>query len=158
MACATGNPTSQTDAPTLPVRLSALMNCATALLSPLSTAIIHFTSLLPAYHEEILLYSGAPSVAEVPTSTKLTPAPVRIGFAPSIRGWMFPVPGVAMIPATWSPDFDALLEDRLPDRGARGEVVLADVGHPVVLRTRRDVGVVRDHGNAGAQRRCRRVR
>ena len=114
MACATGNPTSQTDAPTLPDRPSALMNCATALLSPLSTAIIHLTSLLPAYHEEILLYSGEPSVAEVPTSTNLTPAPVRMGFAPSIRGWMFPVPGVAMIPATRSPDFTPALRIAAP--------------------------------------------
>src|ERR1700735_1194183 len=109
MACATGNPTSQTDAPTLPDRPSALMNCATALLSPLSTAIIHLTSLLPAYHEAILLYSGEPSVAEVPTSTNLTPAAARMGLAPSIRGWMFPVPGVAMIPATRSPDVTCLM-------------------------------------------------
>src|ERR1700733_1705455 len=108
MACTTGNPTSHTDAPTLPDNPWALMNCATALLSPLSTAIIHLTSLLPAYHDEILSYSGEPSVAEVPTSTNLMPAPVRTGFAPSIRGWMFPVPGVAMIPATRSPDFTCL--------------------------------------------------
>ena len=45
-----------------------------------------------------------------------------------------------------------VLEDLLPDRGARGEVVLPDIGHPVVLGTRRHVGVVRDHGNARAQR------
>ncbi len=114
MACATGNPTSQTDAPTFPCRLFFWMNCATALLSPLSTAIIHLTSLLPAYHEAILLYSGAPSVAEVPTSWKLTPALVRMGLAPSIRGWMFPVPGVAMIPATRSPDFTPALRIAWP--------------------------------------------
>ena len=64
---------------------------------------MNFTLLWPAYQAAILLYSGAPSVAEVPTSTKLTPAFFRTGFAPSIRGWMFPVPGVAMIPATRSP-------------------------------------------------------
>ena len=79
------------------------MNCAMASLSPLSTANMNFTSLLPAYQEAILLYSGAPSVADVPTSTNLIPALTRTGFAPSIRGWMFPVPGVAMIPATRSP-------------------------------------------------------
>ena len=45
-----------------------------------------------------------------------------------------------------------LLEDLLRDRGARGEVVLADVGHPVVLDPRRDVGVVGDHRDALAQR------
>ena len=90
------------------------MNSATALLSPLSTAIIHLTSWWPAYQEAILLYSGEPSVAEVPTSSNLTPAPVRTGFAPSIRGWMFPVPGVAMIPATRSPDFTPAVRIAFP--------------------------------------------
>ena len=66
------------------------MNCAMASLSPLSTPNMNFTSLWPAYQAAILLYSGAPSVADVPTSTNLIPALVRTGFAPSIRGWMFP--------------------------------------------------------------------
>src|SRR5579875_4114587 len=114
MAWTTGSPTSQTDAPTLPERLFFWMNSATALLSPLSTAIIHLTSLLPAYHEAILSYSGEPSVAEVPTSTNLTPAAVSTGLAPSSRGWMFPVPGVAMIPATRSPDFTPALRIASP--------------------------------------------
>ena len=34
------------------------------------------------------------------------------------------------------------------DRRSRGQVVLADVGHPVVRNARRDVGVVGDHGDA----------
>ena len=43
-------------------------------------------------------------MAEVPTSTKSMPAALKTGFAPSIRGWMLPVPGVAMMPATRSPE------------------------------------------------------
>ena len=81
------------------------MNSATALLSPLSTVIMNLTSRLAAYQDSILLYSGDPSVAEVPTSTKLIPAFLKIGFAPSSRGWMLPVPGVAMMPPTLSPFF-----------------------------------------------------
>src|SRR5581483_1060807 len=47
---------------------------------------------------------------------------------------------------------DSCLEDLLRNRGAGGQVVLADVREAVVRRSGRDVGVVRENGDAVAQR------
>ena len=156
MPCTTGVPTSQPAAPTFPFSLFFWTSCARALLSPLSTANMNFTSLWPAYQAEILLYSGDPSVADVPTSTNLMPALVRTGFAPSIRGWMFPVPGVAMIPATRSPFFTCL---RICAATAAPAVRLFWPTYACRLFgvPSRDVGVVRDHGDAVARAPSRRA-
>ena len=153
MPCTTGVPTSQPAAPTFPFRLFFWTSCARASLSPLSTANMNFTSLWPAYQAEILLYSGAPSVADVPTSTNLMPAFVQDRLravdprldVPRSRRRDDPGHEIALL--------DAGLEDLLRDRCSCGQVVLADVGLPVVRGSRRDVGVVGDHGDAVAQRR-----
>ena len=152
MACMTGVPDVPAGRADLALQLVLAMNSAAALLSPLSTAIMNFTSLWPAYHEEILSYSGEPSVADVPTSTKSTPAFSKTGFAPSIRGWMLPVPGVAMMPATRSPLLTCC-RICVRDRRSGRQVVLADVGLPVVDEAGRDVGVVGDDRDAGVERR-----
>ena len=96
-------------------------------------------------------------------SSSLSSAPVAIDLysiglpesliawiAPSIRGWMFSEPGVAMNSATL-PDGHQL-DDPLAHLDAGLEQVLPDVGEPVVRR----VGVVGDHRDAGGERLVRR--
>ena len=71
--------------------------------------------------------------------------------APSMRGWMFSWPGVAMNNADLALADE--LDDALAHRHARPEEILADVGHPGV----RGVGVVRDDRDPGIERRLDRV-
>ena len=74
------------------------------------------------------------------TSLVLYPAFWKTGLAPSIRGWMLPVPGVAMITGDEVTLVDQTgSDDPVGGRCTGGEVVLADVGHPVVAGL---VGVV----------------
>ena len=142
-------PTSQPEPPTLPFRLCLAIVVATAIESPESTAYMNFTFLWPRYQDSTAA-SSAVCAAPPATSTVWYPAFWKIGLAPSIRGWMLPVPGVAMIMATRSPLLTRPEETiRLAAACTGGEVVLANVGHPFVAGL---IGVVGDDRYALAQR------
>src|SRR5579871_3403883 len=100
--CRTGTPTSQPEPPTLPCRLYFWITVATAIESPESTEYRNLTFLCPVYQASTAAFS--PDWRAPPATTAVCrPAFLKIGSAPSIRGWMLPEPGVAITIPTRPP-------------------------------------------------------
>ena len=130
------------------------MTWATAWVEPASTANMPLASLLPRYHasmRESSSLSSAP-VATVLYSMSLPDFLIE-SIAPSMRGWMFSEPGVAMNSADLAGADE--LDDPLAHLDAGQEEVLADVGEAVVVGR---VGVVGDDRDAGVRAPCRSAR
>jgi hypothetical protein len=80
------------------------MHSATAAESPESTEYMNFTSLWPSHHAWTAAISAP--ISTPPATVAVTiPALWKTGAAASMRGWMLPVPGVAMTIPMRSPFF-----------------------------------------------------